>query len=197
MGTSRFLWTLKHIATQREYISHRRPTGTDAQSLIRLISWTMPSILDFPPELILTILHHLRGPNEPSRLSQSIRKRPQVADGAARSCPCSDSEKVIEQFLTIAGRYSGQYDADRRRDAVTFGITHPYFMDCIDESGLCEMVDAWATESGLLWPHTTTIPSAVRQVEHNCHEGPDADICLCVFSKGCQRDFHPKPNDCR
>jgi hypothetical protein len=117
----------------------------------------MASFLDLPPELVIMILSYLGySPEHPGP------KRPCAADGNPQLCPCMDSEKIMEQLLTCASGRRAWEAKDMQRDVVRFGISHPYLMDCIDQSGYCEMVDAWAPDSGLVWPNTLTIPLAVR-----------------------------------
>jgi hypothetical protein len=118
----------------------------------------MASILDLPPELIITILLHLAVPH----ITRS--QGPSEARTRKLICPCADDFTVKEQLLTCAGDNSYLNAADIRRDVVRFGISHPYLMDCVIESGNCEMIDAWgSTTAGItVWRNIMTIPVTIR-----------------------------------
>jgi hypothetical protein len=125
----------------------------------------MASILDLPPELILAILSYLGKHDQPSWQDPSVDKRPRLASAEAMDCPCFGDTSKTEQLLTCAGRHFNDQAEKVQRDVVRFGTSHPYFMGCLTESGLCQVVDAWSFNSGLVWPSTPTIPFAVRQVQ--------------------------------
>jgi hypothetical protein len=113
----------------------------------------MASILDLPPELILLIMLYLKCPTTSSHWT---RTRPVPAIDEGYLCPCSEEGYRSVGELLI---YGWQEDS---RNVVRFGTSHPYIMDCIDQSRYCEIVDACVTDRGVLPSLTTTIPSAVR-----------------------------------
>jgi hypothetical protein len=134
----------------------------------------MTSILDLPPELIIVILGHLGEPDKPSIPSAGVPVEYCLRgmNGVQRLCPCSDKDKIVDQLLTTAGRYFGKAARRMQRDVVQFGTSHPYFMNCIDQSGYCEMVDASASDSGIVLRNTMSIPFAVRQVHRDEERQP-------------------------
>jgi hypothetical protein len=124
----------------------------------------MASLLDLPPELINLIIMHLQGPDKPAPPGTRVRNRPRVTTGSQLLCPCYDSEVIMQQLLTHAGKGAGV-----EGDVVRLGTSHPYIQDCIIESRSCEMIDVRAIvgeKTGLmaLPPSRTVIPSAVRYV---------------------------------
>jgi hypothetical protein len=109
----------------------------------------MASILDLPPELILWIMLYIGQPNKSFR----PRAMPSPANGQGYLCPCSEEGYLHIGDLLLYGD-SG--------DIVRYGTSHPYIMDCIDQSRCFEIVDAHVTEQGVVPPLAPTISSAVR-----------------------------------
>jgi hypothetical protein len=117
----------------------------------------MPGLLDLPPELINQIIQHL-APDKKLSFIQQNRKRPRLASGRPVVCPCFDAENMMGQLLTLAGKDWGSAG----RDVINFGLAHPYLMDCIDQAGTCEVVDALVTKYGVLPSPTACNPDLVR-----------------------------------
>jgi hypothetical protein len=122
----------------------------------------MISILDLPPELIDMIFSHFQGPEEQGpEISPvpGLRGRKRARIGSAEVvCSCINNDRMMGQLLSCAGHDLEEHG----RDVVRFARSHSYIMDCVLQSGRCEMVDAWATHHGVIPSLTTTIPSAVR-----------------------------------
>lgn len=117
----------------------------------------MPSLLGMPPKIINQIIQHLA----PDRIQSFVpqdRQRPRLASGRPVVCPCFDAEKMMGQLLTIAGK-----DWERAgKDVINLGLAYPYIMDCIDQAGNCEVVDALVTKYGVLPSLTACNPDIVR-----------------------------------
>jgi hypothetical protein len=117
----------------------------------------MSTLLDLPPEIIYQIIDYLALDNKPPFI-QETSKRPRLASGRPVVCPCSADDNMVVQVLTIAGQDRGRAG----KDVISFGLAHPYFKDCIDRVGVCEVVDAVVTEYGALPSSTACIPDIVR-----------------------------------
>jgi hypothetical protein len=142
------------------FVSSSRAKAYSSQ--LKLIHWLscsdiMPSLLNLPPNLIAQIIQHL-APDKKLSFIQQNRKRPRLASGRLVVCPCFDTEKMMGQLLTIAGKDWGRTG----KDVINFGLAHPYIMDCIEKGGNCEVVDALVTKYGVLPSLTACNPDLVR-----------------------------------